>query len=487
MTATAPLLSITPGAPAVDERALRTTVAGILQRHPAVGLACAVVADGRLALFDGHGLADLASHAPVTPDTVFRIGSLTKTMTAIAVLQLVERGLIDLDARANDHLRAYRLVPAKPEHRPATVRHLLTYTAGLPECVYLSRAVKPVLGEMVPFGQRVPSLAEYYRGELHLIAEPGAIHIYSNHAFATLGQIVEDVTGEPLDRWFREHIFAPLGMEHTDLVRSERVRARLATGYALRARGPRAVEDCDLITVGGGGVYSTSSDLALYLKALLGGGANEHGSILRRETLAAAFAAQYQPDPRVPGVGFAFYRRALGDRLIVEKDGLLPGFGAQISLAPSAGVGVILLTNGTRAAHAWMGDEAAALLGQILGVALDAPRSDVPHHAEIWSDLCGWYSLRGSFRDVQRWFVAGVQVFVGGDGLMMRALSPIPALWRGVPLRPDDTDDPRVFRIDLSAFGVGTSRVVFSGGGEDGAATSLHFDPLPLSFDRGRT
>src|SRR5829696_4746007 len=261
----------------IDELGLQARVRGLLNRHPAVGLAVGVVRNGSLEFFSGHGLADIASTTPITQDTVFRIGSITKTFTAIAVLQLWEQGLIDLDAPANDYLRAYRLIPARAAHRPATVRQLLTHTAGLPQLVHPSRAFKPILGETVKFGQRLPTLAEFYRGGLRLVAEPGTQHTYSNHGFATLGQIVEDVSGQPLDRYFRDRIFGPLGMEHTDLVRSDRVTARLATGYALRSDGPRPVPDCDLVTRGGGGIYSTAADMARYVAALLGGGANEHG------------------------------------------------------------------------------------------------------------------------------------------------------------------------------------------------------------------
>ena len=145
------------------------------------------------------------------------------------------------------------------------------------------------------FGQRLPTLAEFYRGGLHLVAEPGTRHTYSNHGFATLGQIVEDVSGEPLDRYFREHLFEPLGMADTDLLRSERVRSRLATGYALRSDGPHPVSDCDVVTVGAGSIYSTTTDMARYVSALLGGGANEHGSVLKPETLASMFAPTTSP------------------------------------------------------------------------------------------------------------------------------------------------------------------------------------------------
>ncbi len=92
-------------------------------------------------------------------------------------------------------------------------------------------------------------------------------------------------------------------MADADLVRSERVASRLATGYELRSDGAQAVTDYEVITVGGGGVYSTPRDMARYVAALLGGGANEHGSVLKPATLAAMFEPHYQPDPRIPGIG----------------------------------------------------------------------------------------------------------------------------------------------------------------------------------------
>jgi hypothetical protein len=161
----------------------------------------------------------------------------------------------------------------------------------------------------------------------------------------------------------------------------------------------------------------------------------------------------------------------------------VPGFSSQLSVAPDDGVGVVALTNGARGAKAWLGGEVAGMLRYVLGVPDDAVRTDVPHHPERWSDLCGWYSFCGSLRDVQRWFVVGAEVFVRRGQLTLRALSPIPALNRGLPLHPDDDTDPYVFRIDLSKFGIGTSRVVFSQ--EPGlGTTALHLDFAPLSFQR---
>jgi CubicO group peptidase (beta-lactamase class C family) len=464
---------------------IKARVEEILNRHPAVGLAVGVVRDGSLAFFYGHGMADIASGTPVTEDTVFRIGSLTKTVTAIAVMQLWEQERIDLDAPANDYLRAYKLVPAKATHRPATVRHLLTYTAGLPQAVYLSRVFMPIVGEMVEFGQRVPTLAEFYRGKLHLVAEPGAMHIYSNHSFATLGQIVEDVSGEPLDRYFTEHIFGPLGMEHTDLLRSERVRGRLATEYALRSHGPRPIRDCELITAGGGGIYSTTMDMARYVAALLGSGAGDRGSVVKPGTLAVMFAPQYQPDPRLPGVGFAFYRRDVGGHLMVEKDGLVRGFASQMFVAPDDGVGVVAFTNGARGAHGWLEPEVLGILRLALGVRGDGIRTAVPHHPETWSDLCGWYAFPGSFRDVQKWGLAGVQVLVRRGQLTLRLVTPVPGVPHEFALHPEDSEDPELFRVDLSALGMGTVRVVFSRVPDVGtAALHVELPGMPMSFQK---
>jgi len=457
----------------------------IPSRHPAVGLAVGVVRDGRLDLFHGHGLADIASRTPVTEDTVFRIGSITKTFTAVAVLQLAEQGLVGLDAPAGTYLRAYRLIPAKPGHRPPTVRQLLTHTAGLPQLLYPARALRPVLGETVPYGQRVPTLAEFYRGRLHLIAEPGTRHTYSNHGSATLGQIVEDITGRPLRAYFRDRIFGPLGMTGTDLTRSDRVSARLATGYVLRAGGPCPVRDCDLVTAGAGGIYSTTRDMARYVAALLAGGSGEHGQILKPDTLASMFAPHYQPDPRLPGVGLGFFRRNLGEHLVAGHDGLVPGFTSQMTLAPHDGTGVVAFTNGARSAMAWLGAEVTAILGHILGVPDPVIRADVPHRPEVWADVCGWYSFRGSLKDAQKWLVAGAEVFVRRGQLTLRPLTPVPALARGLPLHPDDPRDPYVFRIDLSSLGIGASRVVFSRSPHAGVmAFHLDLDIAPLSFDR---
>jgi CubicO group peptidase (beta-lactamase class C family) len=463
---------------------LRARVDRILSRRSAVGLAVAVVEGGSPPIFCTGGVADVGTREPITEDAVFRIGSITKTFTAIAVMQLWERGLVDLDAPANVHLRAFRLVAEEPRWPPVTVRHLLTHTAGLPELARPLLAVRSGwFSESVAAGQPVPTLAEFYRGRLRVVAEPGTTFTYTNHTFATLGQIVEDVTGQPLDRYFHEHIFGPLGMSDSELAPNPRLEERLATGYKLRSRGPTAMIERQGITAAAGHICSTPRDMARYAAALLHRGEGEHGAVLEPETLATMFAPHYQPDPRVPGFGLGFYRADLGRHAAVEHPGIINAFNAQLVVAPDDGVGVVAFTNGARNAVIWLQAEIAGLVGELVGALEDRIPCDVPQYPATWGELCGWYRPLAQRGDMQARSIAGagVHVLVRRGQLVLRALTPLPGLLRGFVLHPDDVDDPDVFRIDLSAYDLGTARVVFSRGAE---ATRIVTDVVPLILEK---
>ncbi len=274
-------------------------------------------------------------------------------------------------------------------------------------------------------------------------------------------------------------------MADTDLVRSELVKSRLATGYNLRSNGAKAVTEREMVTAG------AASDLLQ---------PERHGSLRRgsprrwrqRARLGAQTGdrcqhvrAHYQPDPRIPGIGLAFFRANLGGHLAVEHQGIHPGFNSQIFLAPDDGVGVMAFTNGARRAMLWLPAEVSGLLKQLLGVPDEAIRTDVPQRPEMWGDICGWYRLSGPLTDVRvrSMIGAGAEVSVRRGQLTLRGLSPIPALYKGLPLHPDDDKDPYVFRIDLSEFGIGSVRVVFSDD-PGGATTRVHLDVMPLTLHK---
>jgi len=289
------------------------------------------------------------------------------------------------------------------------------------------------------------------------------------------------VSGLPLERYLHERVFKPLGMTSTSLERGPLIAARLATGYRLTATGPKPITDRQWITAAASSAYSSSRDMARYLAALAGGGANEHGAVLKPATLAAMYEPHYRPDPRVPGIGLAFFRADCGGQAAVEHQGILPGFNSQIFMAPDDGVGVMAFTNGARQALMWLPAETGRLLGQLIGVPDAAIRTGIPHHPEIWGELIGWYRPHAQPTDMQAWSMAGAgaEVIVRRGRLWLRVLSPIPALYRGFALHPDDAEDPYAFRIDLSEFGIGTARVVF---GREPRERSIHLDLAPMSL-----
>lgn len=469
--------------PVGGAEALSAQVDGIVARHEIVGLAVGSFGIDSGFGFIGHGQADVTTGRPITEDTVFRVASISKTFTAIAVMQLVEQGQVELDAPANDYLRSLRLVPADPAHAPATVRHLLSHTAGLGELAHLSGMLRPDFGESVPAGDPLPTVVDFYGGHIRQRSEPGTSFTYGNHSPTVLGQLIEDVTGAPLSEVFRERIFEPLGMRSSDLQRSPLVRAALATGYDVGRRGARVVEERDMITSGAASVYSTTADMGRYLAALLGGGANEHGRILSAESLELMYRPAYQPDPRLPGMGLGFFRSEIAGHRVVEHQGVHPGFHSHLCLAPDDGIGVVVFTNGARDPMFWLSTEAHALLAFALGMDTAAPRQALPLPAGATAGLAGWYRLEGPWSDPRKrvFMGAGAEVFARDGRPTLRFLTPIPDLYRGYPLQPDDSDDPDVYRLDLDE--AGTSRVAFERD-EHGAVRAMALEMMPIRLRR---
>ncbi len=227
----------------------------------------------------------------------------------------------------------------------------------------------------------------------------------------------------------------------------------------------------------GAGCTPTTADIARYVAALLKMAANEHGSVLRPETLATMFQPHFQPDPRVPGMGLAFELGEERGHKTVGKTGILSGFHSAISLAPDEGIGVIVFSNtGGLDGRGATVPLATMLLRLLLGLSVDPIRIDIPPRPETWSEICGWYApAPGPVTNLSSRVLmgAGAEVVVQGGHLMLKPLTPIPAMRRGFRLYPDDPDDPWVFRIYFPEFGM-EFRVVFDGGsGKDGARRLL--------------
>ena len=241
-------------------------------------------------------------------------------------MQLREAGLIDLDAPAGKYLRAYRLIlltrdsvshdssSSDPHGRDPgrpSLQDLLHFAWG----PWDARA--PIFS--VPFGHPLPSLGSHYRDGLEVVADPGSAFAYSNPGFATLGQIVEDVSGVPLDRYLREHVFQPLNMADTDLLPHPGPRSPSCHRVHLGQQGPRPVPDRDWIGGGGGGVYSTLRGSRRLRRGADARRRQRHGRVLKAETLAADVRAPARDLHReLPAMGLAFFRTDAGGHRIPE-------------------------------------------------------------------------------------------------------------------------------------------------------------------------
>ncbi len=428
-----------------------------LNEHTLSGLALGVVKDGELVYARGFGIAEAPGRA-VTPDTVFRIGSISKTFTAVAVMQLVEEGRLGLDDPVNDHLRAFRIEHSDSSTPPVTARHLLTHTAGLGELRRPTDLLRPTIGLAVKRGKRQPTLAEYYAPSLRAEVRPGTKWAYANHGFAALGQLVEDVVGCPFPEYMLERVFEALGMRHTDFLRSERVHGELAVGYALKRGRLRAVKDTEIVVAPAGSIFSSVRDMALYVAALTGGGANAHGRILRPETLRELLTPQLPTDERLPSMGLSFFLDRFGGYRVAGHDGGWPGFTSSFLTAPDDGLGVMAFTNTSVAiaTHTLAG----SLLRQLLGVPpeeRELPRPDVPEQPHVWPELTGLYKpLPGLNTNFRWWSLLGgeVEVVVRDGHLAVRALSQAKPLRKGLRLYPLDASDPLLYALCHDEFQV---------------------------------
>lgn len=259
----------------------------------------AMAANERSVLYEGaFGVRHGAGQARMSTDTIFRIASMVKLLTSVAALQLVEQGRLRLDEPAADVDPALASVPVlagfdakgapqlHPAEKPLTLRHLLSHTSGFSYLLWdpkVVRYLKAARGD-----KALPRMP--------LMFEPGAKWAYGG-SLDRVGRMVEIASGKGLDRYFRDHITGPLGMNDTAFALDARQRAREA-GLHVRDGGgklrpqPQEKPVERKVFSGGGGIYSTAPDYLALLQALLNGGSLRGARILLPETVAMMSANQ---------------------------------------------------------------------------------------------------------------------------------------------------------------------------------------------------
>lgn len=293
------------------------------------GASVLVLRNGRPVMRQSYGLADLEQNIAATPQTNYRLASVTKQFTAASILILADRGKLNLD----DSIRSY--LPSLPEYaRSITIRHLLTHTSGLfdYEDLIAEDATEQVLDVDV-LGLLEKEPRTYFA--------PGANFRYSNTGYAFLALIVEKVSGQSFATFLREEIFAPLGMDGS--VAYERgissVRNR-AWGHT-RDDGiwKRTDQSITSAVLGDGGIYSSIDDLAKWIAAV------DEGKLLRPETWRLAFTPVIATGEKGAGYGMGWYIGEHRGHRAIWHTGETRGFRNALVRFPDDNLAVVILTN----------------------------------------------------------------------------------------------------------------------------------------------
>ena len=304
------------------------------------GAVIAVVKDGQVILMRGYGFANLEAKTPVdTERTLFYLASLTKPFTATAVMQVAERGKVDLRADMNRYLRTFKVDDTFRE--PVTLEQLLTHTAGFDD---------RNIGYMARTAAEVRSLGDYLAQALPpRVRPPGRVTAYSNHGYGLAGYLVEVASGESYADFLQENIFRPLGMSRTTarIPLPPELAADLAIGYEYDFQTQRyAPTPLGFRNVPpAGSVSATAPDMARFLTAHLQEGRFGETRILLEKTARRMHAQQFTHHPRLPGMTFGFAERSYRGARLLHHPGSVPGYSALATLVPEHGLGIFVATN----------------------------------------------------------------------------------------------------------------------------------------------
>lgn len=330
-----------------------------LERNHIPGLAYGLVADGELVLADGIGVQNIVDQSPVTPDSIFRIASMTKSFTAMAVVKLRDEGKLQLDTPVE------QLVPelaslAYPtrDSAPITVRHLLTMSAGFPQD-------DPWADRQLAASDE--TFSAWLRGGISFSNPPGITFEYSNYGYAILGRIIASVSGRPYPRYVQEEILKPLGMTSSTFDIHSVPPERLAMGYRWEGNqwvAEPPLEDGAFAAMGG--LFTTITDFSRYMLFLLSAfpprDDAETGPVRRsslremQQVWRQRFVTSSRQSPDAPawvladGYGYGLVcgiDSVMG--YTVAHGGGLPGYGTFYRLLPDYGIGLVAFSNLTYA------------------------------------------------------------------------------------------------------------------------------------------
>ncbi len=306
-------------------------VMSLASKYQTFNGAVLVAENGKVIYKKGFGLANMEWNIPNTPDTRFRLGSITKQFTATLILQLVEQGKIKLDGKLSDYLPDYR----KDTGEKVTIHQLLNHTSGIPSYTGLPGFIRDVSRNPYTVAEFVK---KYASNDLEF--EPGSKFSYNNSGYFLLGAIIEKVTGHPYEQVIKEKIFDPLGMKNSGYDHWATILEKRASGYVKTREGYANAPYLDMsLPYAAGSLYSTVEDLYLWDQALY----------TDRLLTAESKALMYKPNLQDYAYGWVISKTKLGSSAesvnTIGHNGGINGFNTLLLRYPDQHNLIVLLDN----------------------------------------------------------------------------------------------------------------------------------------------
>ncbi|MEZ6142212.1 MAG: serine hydrolase domain-containing protein [Zavarzinella sp.] len=322
--------------PAID--AIKARLASQQQEYGLPAVSIAVVANDRIIWSHGVGFQDQAKRIPADGTTVYRVGSVSKLFTDIAVMQLVDEGKLDIDARVQKYLPDFK--PANQFEKAITLRQMMTHRSGLIR--------EPPVGSY--FDANPPSLAKTVTSMngIPLVYEPEKQIKYSNGAIAAVGWAVETVDGRPFAKALRERILQPLGMKNSDFEKTPEIAKKVADAIMWTYQGEIfPAPTFELGEFPAGCLYSSAEDLANFMRVLMNQGKRDSFTLLKPKTLQEMFTPQFVPkEPPPPySFGLGFVIEQFDGMQRMGHGGAVYGYSTELAFIPERKIGVVVITS----------------------------------------------------------------------------------------------------------------------------------------------
>jgi len=330
------------------------------EQRGVAGMSVGVVYDQTLIWSRGFGSSNVETQEPATPDTLYRVGSITKLFTDTMLMQLRDAGKLNLDDPVANYLPDFPV--SDPYSSPGpTFRQLASHTSGLPR-------EAPINYWRTREFPTEPELLESLQ-HTELLSAPGTVYRYSNLGVAIEGMALERVAGEPYERYVEERILSPLGMTASGFELTDAVRARLASGTpaASTPEGADRLPDFGALTPAAG-LYTSVDDIARFMALQFRDGNADTSPVLDGPSLQEMHSAASRG--KAPGdFALGWELGNIGGSSTIGHPGVVYGFTTQITLAPAAKLGVAVFTNGRTDPGAMANEMLAALLPPVLEAA----------------------------------------------------------------------------------------------------------------------